>query len=80
MTVRFVQVYLLPAAARAAAIRDINAGLVEGTLVPTVGAACSLEQFGEARQMAERLGRVQVRVVIDLAAGAGGKRHRCTER
>ena len=69
VTVRFVQAYLLPAAARAAAIRDINAALVEGTLVPSVGAVYPLERIGEAHRMAEILGRVQGRVVIDLAAG-----------
>ena len=53
VTVRFVQAYLLPAEARARAIRDIAATLRSGALRPAVASVLPLERIADAHALAE---------------------------
>ena len=63
VTLRLVQAYILPAAARARAIADIGAGLDDGSLVNVVAATLPLEQAAEAHELAEDSGRLGTVVV-----------------
>ncbi len=65
-TVRFVQGYLLPPAARRNAIVDINAMLSAGTLRPTIAATFPLEQIASAHRLLES-GRAIGNVVVTVA-------------
>ncbi len=66
VTVRFVQAYLLPAAARAMAIRDITDALRAGELQPTIAARFPLDRIADAHALAEG-GTVIGNVVLDLS-------------
>jgi len=66
VTLRLVQAYILPPAARAQAIADITAGLEAGRLRPTVAAVFPLERVAEAHALAESgraIGTVVVRPI-----------------
>ncbi len=67
VTVRFVQAYLLPAEARAQALRDITDTLGSGHLRPAIAARFPLERIAEAHALAEG-GAVIGNVVLDLSA------------
>jgi len=64
-TVRFVQGYLLPEAARRRAIADINRGLEAGTLRPTIAATYPLGEIATAHALAES-GRAIGNVVVTI--------------
>lgn len=68
VTLRLVQAYILPPAARAAAIAAITAGLEAGELRPALAATCPLEQVAAAHELVES-GQALGNVVVTLGAG-----------
>lgn len=68
VTVRFVQAYLLPAKARAQAVRDISDMLRSGHLKPAIAETFPLDRIADAHALAES-GAVIGNVVLDLSSG-----------
>ena len=70
VTVRFLQAYLLPPAARAQAMRDITETLKSGHLRPAIAARFPLEQIADAHALAES-GTGIGNVVLEVAPKLG---------
>ncbi len=65
VTLRLVLVYILPEAARVAAMRDINAALASGALAPPIDSLFPLERIAEAHARVES-GQALGNVVVTL--------------
>jgi NADPH:quinone reductase-like Zn-dependent oxidoreductase len=66
MSIHFVYCYTMPAAAKAAAARDINRALVEHAFAPRIARTFTLDALAEAHAYAESSsGDGQVVVTID---------------